>query len=87
MGKVIAAKAKTAAKTTPVTRKKQPEQVISRFAQEGRLAVVGEKAMADSFSLGLSVTRLEGNEIVEIFPDGRKKVIKTISGHSAAKAS
>ena len=82
MGKAIVAKAKKSKQMTTRLRKIQPEQVISRFAQEGRLAMIGKQAMEDSFSLGLSVTRLEGNEIVEIFPDGRKRIIKILSGQS-----
>ena len=76
-------------KTTKVkqSRTKQPEQVISRLAKEGKLAVVGAKAMADSFELGLSVTRLEGNNIVEVFPDGTRKILKTIEDNLTAQAS
>ncbi len=59
-------------------RKLQPEHVIVKLAQEGKLAVIGEKAMADSFRLGLPVTRLEGAEIVKIYADGRREVVKVL---------
>ena len=76
----------TTTKKTKAKKLKQPEQVINKLVQEGKLAVVGKKAMADSFRLGLSVTQLIGQDIVQIFPDGSKKVLKTLDRGSSAKA-
>jgi len=39
------------------------------------------KAYVDALSRGSSVLETIGNHIVEIFPDGTKKIIKTISSN------
>lgn len=85
MGKVVQKKSKARKSVKRATRRRQPEEVITRLAQEGRLAVIGEKAVEESFRLGLSVTQLEGDDIVEIFPNGSRRVLKSLA--SPAKAS
>jgi len=57
----------------------QPEEVIAQMAKDGKLAIVGKQAAEDSFLLGFPVTQLEGNNIVQIFPDGTRKILKSLA--------
>ncbi|MEK7257605.1 MAG: hypothetical protein AAB316_22810 [Bacteroidota bacterium] len=40
--------------------------------------LASEQAQQEAFAKGLSIVVLEGNQIVEIAPDGSKKVLKTV---------
>jgi len=56
-----------------------PESEIKKLAKNGSLAIVGKRAIKESHRLGLSVTILEDGKIYRVYPDGRRKVIKTIA--------
>ena len=49
---------------------------LKRLRQAGR--EVGLQARMENFAMGLPITVLEGNSIVEIFSDGRKRVVEKL---------
>jgi hypothetical protein len=60
-------------------KKEVPEAVIVRLAQKGKLAAAGQTAMRLSLQRGLPVTILEDGKIYRVYPNGIRKLIKSIS--------
>jgi len=65
-------------KLNPVT-KESPETVIMRLVRSGKLAGAGQRAMRSSLQKGLAVTILEDGKIYRVYPNGSRKLIKSIS--------
>jgi len=59
--------------------KESPETVIMRLVRNGKLADAGQRAMKSSLQKGLAVTILEGCKIYRVYPNGARKLIKSIS--------
>ncbi|HLX63836.1 MAG TPA: hypothetical protein VKX17_21370 [Planctomycetota bacterium] len=56
--------------------KVEREISTKRLAQAAREATT--QAVRETFELGLPITVLEGENIVKVFPDGRKTVVKRL---------
>ena len=72
-------KAKPRIRKVSALTKESPETVIMRLVRNGKLADAGRRAMKSSLKKGLAVTILEGGKIYRVYPNGARKLIKSIA--------
>lgn len=74
----IASKPKSKIAKSKTVTAEFPESVIIRLARHGKLSGAGTKAVQSSWQKGIAVTILENGKIYRVYPDGRRKFIKSI---------